>query len=58
MTDSRSPHCTLTEDVRQNVSGKGREGNREGKGTRVETSHHIVTYVGASAQPRVEVVNR
>ena len=32
MTHSLSPHCVLTEPVCKNMSGKGREGNKEGKG--------------------------
>ena len=49
MTRSLSIHGALTEDVRENVSGKGREGNKEGnkegKGTRVETPIHSSGYV-------------
>lgn len=48
MTHSRSPHCVLTERVVENVSGKGREGNKEGKGNRVETSPSILTFCNAS----------
>ena len=58
MPNSLNTHCILTEDVHETLSGKGREGKGTGKGSNVETSHHIVTYVGASAQPSVEVVNR
>jgi hypothetical protein len=32
MTGSRTAHARLTEPVCKNVSGKGREGNKEGKG--------------------------
>lgn len=32
MTDSRTTHGALTEGVRKTMSGKGREGNKEGKG--------------------------
>jgi hypothetical protein len=49
MTSSLIPHCTLTERVSKNVSGKGREGNKEGKGRHVETSHHCVAYVTRGA---------
>jgi hypothetical protein len=47
MTDSRSTHCILTEPSRETMSGKGREGNKEGKGRHVETSHHVVQIVTA-----------
>jgi len=33
-TDSRQAHDILTEPVGETMSGKGREGNKEGKGTR------------------------
>lgn len=45
MNGSRLTHGILTEPVCKNMSGKGREGNKEGKGTRVETSHHFVASV-------------
>lgn len=47
---SLSVHGALTEDVCKNVSGKGREGNKEGKGCRGETPHHVVTYVERAAR--------
>jgi hypothetical protein len=34
MTHSLSTHGGLTEPSRETMSGKGREGNKEGKGTR------------------------
>ena len=40
MTGSRIAHASFSEDVRKTLSGKGREGNKEGKGTRGETSIH------------------
>ena len=45
MTGSRMAHAFLTEGACKTMSGKGREGNKEGKGTRVVTFHHIVTFV-------------
>ena len=48
MTSSLSTHCILTEPSPETMSGKGREGNKEGKGRdSVVTFHHIVTYVRA-----------
>jgi hypothetical protein len=44
-TRSRLAHDSFSEPVRKTMSGKGREGNKEGKGRRVETSHHVVAYV-------------
>jgi hypothetical protein len=58
MNDSRSPHGALTEDVRENVSGKGREGNREGKGTRVEAPIHSSGSVTRAARPGWMGMNR
>jgi hypothetical protein len=55
---SLSIHGALTEGVAENVSGKGREGNKEGKGTRGETSHHGVTYVTRVSAAPVEVEPR
>ena len=49
MTHSMSTHGALTEDVRKTMSGKGREGNKEGKGSRVETSHPFPPKVSARA---------
>ena len=44
MTPSLIAHGILTEPVRKTMSGKGREGNKEGKGREVrEDFHHIVT---------------
>lgn len=44
MTPSLIAHGTLTEPVCKTMSGKGREGNKEGKGREVrEGFHHIVT---------------
>ena len=45
-TDSRTAHDILSEHVRKNMSGKGREGNKEGKGTRraKSASWRLVTY--------------
>ena len=49
MTHSLSTHGALTEDARKTMSGKGREGNKEGKGKRVETSHPFSPNVSARA---------
>ena len=49
MTHSLSTHGALTEDARKTMSGKGREGNKEGKGKRGETSHPFVQYLSARA---------
>jgi hypothetical protein len=52
MTGSLRAHGGLTEPSRETVSGKGREGNKEGKGRRVETSHHGVQLgTGAASAP-------
>ena len=50
MNASLHPHCGLTEPSRETMSGKGREGNKEGKGSRVVTFHHIVSYVTRTAE--------
>lgn len=42
MTRSRLAHVSFSEAARKTMSGKGREGNKEGKGSRVVTFHHIV----------------
>jgi len=38
MTHSLNAHGGLTEPSRETMSGKGREGNKEGKGTRAAKS--------------------
>jgi hypothetical protein len=40
MTRSRLTHVILTEGARKTMSGKGREGNKEGNGSRRETNIH------------------
>ena len=50
MNASMIAHCGLTEPSRETMSGKGREGNKEGKGSRVVTFHHIVTSVPRAAE--------
>lgn len=42
MTYSLRPHGALTEPSPETMSGKGREGNKEGKGRRGLSSHHGV----------------
>lgn len=49
MTSSLSIHGALSEDARETLSGKGREGNKEGKGACGETPIHVVTYVTREA---------
>lgn len=45
MTDSRTTHGALTEGVRKTMSGKGREGNKEGKGRLCEPFTTSSSYV-------------
>lgn len=53
MTDSRTTHGALTEGVRKTMSGKGREGNKEGKGRLREPFTTSSSYVPREVvQPR------
>lgn len=53
MTDSHTTHGALTEGVRKTMSGKGREGNKEGKGRLREPFTTSSSYVPREiVQPR------